>query len=404
MLPPERPLAAPTGQDPAALKTALKAYGRTVGLDVVGVASAAPFQAEKEHLEWRQAAGLGPSPFEYPEISPRVSPDLLLPGARSIIAAGISYLMPEAPSADGPLRGWLSRYCRGLDYHAVLEDRLKEVACWLEQRVPGVRTLVHVDTGAPLDRAIAERAGLGKLGKSTNLIAPRLGTWVFLGEILTDAALPPDEPLAIRVCGTCTRCIDACPTRCISEWQVDASRCIGYVTQMDGAVPREFREVMGNRLFGCDDCQDVCPYNARPLSGLHPEFAPRPEIGAEPELLGLLAMDEAEFERVYGPTAAAWRGLEPLQRNAVVALGNSGAPAAFGPLAETLGRSSPLLRAHAAWGLGRLAALRPALTPVAVVALGECLATEDDAEVRLEIEQALAVLSAARAGEARGGG
>jgi epoxyqueuosine reductase len=386
-----------------ALKLALKAYGREVGLDVLGVASAAPFLAEKVHLERRQAAGLGPNPFEYPEIAPRVYPDLLLPGVRSIIAAGMSYLMPESSSTGDPLRGWLSRYCRGLDYHTVLECRLKHLACWLEGQVPGVRALVHVDTGAPLDRAIAERAGVGKLGKSTNLIAPRLGTWVFLGEILTDVSLPPDEPSTMRVCGNCTRCIDACPTGCISEWQVDANRCIGYVTQMDGPVPREYREAMGNRLFGCDDCQDVCPYNARPLSGLHPEFAPLPEIGAEPDLLGLLAMSEAEFGRVYGPTAAAWRGLEPLQRNAVLALGNSGAPVAFGPLAETLGHPGPLLRAHAAWGLGRLATLRPALNAAANRALSERLAIEEDPEVRLEIELALVRLSAAEAGQERSG-
>jgi len=399
----ERALTVPEGHDPIALKAALKAYAREVGLDVVGVASVAPFLAEKEHLEHRQAAGLGPNPFEYPEVSPRVYPDLLLPGARSIIAAGISYLVPESPSAGGPLRGWLSRYCRGLDYHTVLEDRLEQVAGWLEARVPDVHTLIHVDTGASLDRPIAERAGLGKLGKSTNLIVPRLGTWVFLGEILTDASLPPDEPSTMRVCGNCTRCIDACPTGCISEWQVDANRCIGYVTQMDGPVPPEYRELMGNRLFGCDDCQDVCPYNARPVSGLHPDFAPLPEIGAEPDLLGLLAMSAPEFERVYGPTAAAWRGLEPLQRNAVVALGNSGAPAAFEPLTETLEHQSPLLRAHAAWGLGRLATLRPTLSPGAVEALVGRLAVEDAPEVRLEIGQALAALSAAEDGQERGG-
>ncbi len=399
----ERSLTVPDGQAPEVLKAALKAYGREVGLDAIGVASAAPFLAEKEHLERRQAMGLGPSPFEHPQISPRVYPDLLLPGVRSIIAAGVSYLTPESPSAGDPLRGWLSRYCRGLDYHTVLEDRLKEVACWLEERVPGVRTLVHVDTGAPLDRSIAERAGLGKFGKSTNLIVPRLGTWVFLGEILTDLPLPPDEPSTMRVCGSCTRCIDACPTGCISGWQIDANRCIGYVTQMDGLIPREYREIIGSRLFGCDDCQDVCPYNARPLSGLHPEFAPLPEIGTEPDLLKLVTMSEPEFEHVYGRTAAAWRGLEPLQRNAVVALGNSGAPAAFGPLAETLGHPNPLLRIHAAWGLGRLATLRSRLTVVAAEALRERLAVEDISEVRLEIEHALAALSAAEGGQERRG-
>lgn len=377
----------------AALKAALKAYAREVGLDLVGVASAGPFLAERQVLERRRAEGRGPNPFEYADVGPRVEPERLLPGARAIVAAGISYLMPDEPVPEAPaLRGWLSRYCRGLDYHTVLEERLQQVAAWLEEHLPGTRTLVHVDVGAPLDRAIAERAGLGRLGKSTNLIAPPFGTWVFLGEILTDAPLPPDAPSTRQVCGSCTRCLDACPTGCLHDWQIDADRCLGYVTQMDGPIPLEYRATLGNRLFGCDDCQDVCPYNARPLGGLHPEFAPLAGIGAEPDLLGLLALDEAAFEHLYGPTAAAWRGLEPLQRNALVALGNSGQPAAFQPLEQTLAHPNPLLRAHAAWGLGRLASLCPALAADAERALRHRLAVEEDAEVQGEIRQALALL------------
>lgn len=179
--------------DPHALKSALKAFGDQVGLDLVGIAPAEPFLLEKERLEARQEAGRGPNPYEHQVIDQRVYPDLLLPGVKSIIAAGISYLLPDEPipTDEAALRGWLSRYCRGADYHQLLRGMLTQVADWLQAEVPGARTLIHVDTGPPLDRAIAERAGIGKFGKHTNLITKGYGTWVFLGEILTDVALPP---------------------------------------------------------------------------------------------------------------------------------------------------------------------------------------------------------------------
>lgn len=376
-------------RDPAALKEALRSFALGAGLDRVGVASAEAFLVEQERLERRKAAGLGPNPFEVQEIAQRVYPQQALPGARSIVAAAMSYLVPDEPEDAEGLRGWLSRYCRGLDYHQVLEERLEQVAAWLRQQVRGARTLVHVDVGAPLDRAVAERAGIGRFGKSTNLIVPRLGTWVFLGEIYTDVPLPPDAPASFQTCGSCTRCLDACPTGCIGEWEIDSTRCLGYVTQMDGPVPTEYRELLGSRLFGCDDCQDVCPYNARPVAGLHPEFAPLPGIGARPHLGGLLALDGPGFHSLYGPTAAAWRGLEPLQRNALIALGNSGDPAAFDLLVDGLTHPSPLLRGHAAWGLGRLAKLVPAIAASAKAALRSRLAVEEDADVRAEISAAL---------------
>ena len=385
---------APTGPlaaDPAALKQALVAFARDLGLDLVGVASAAPFAAEEAVLRRREAEGRGPSAFEFADIAPRVQPKLLLPGAQAIVVAGMSYLVPDEPAEAVSVdpAGWVSRYCRGLDYHDVLGGRLRRLADWLEEQAPGARSYVHVDTEAPLDRAAAERAGLGRLGKSTNLIAPPFGTWVFLGEVYTTVALPPDEPATRQVCGSCTACIDACPTGCITPWSIDADRCLGYVTQMDGPIPAEFRPLLGNRLFGCDDCQDVCPYNARPLGGLHPEFAPRPGLGAHPDLLDVVRMDEAAFERLVGPTAAAWRGSQPWKRNALVALGNSGSPAALEPLRDALGHADPLLRGHAAWGLARLAGLRAELAQPVVAALRQRLATEDDLGVLAEVRQAL---------------
>lgn len=373
------------------LKTALKAFAREAGLDLIGVAPAEPFLTDKERLLRRKEEGRGPNPYEHQEIDPRVHPDLLLPGVRSIIAGGISYLMEDdASPAEGP-RGWLSRYCRGQDYHHLLKARLERVAKWLQEQVPGATALVYVDTGPPLDRAVAERAGIGKWGKHTNLISPEYGTWTFLGEILTDVALPPDSPVE-AACGSCTLCIDACPTQCITEWQMDANRCLSYVTQMKGIIPEEYREVMGNRLFGCDDCQDVCPYNKRARRGLHPEFAPHPEVGAEPSLLQLMAMTKGDFKRWFEPTAAGWRGKTTIQRNALIALGNSGDEAALRPLVDALSGESPVMRAHAAWGLGRLARLNPQVAGQAREALAARQPRESDPAVLLELNNALDAL------------
>lgn len=376
------------------LKAALKAYGQEIGLDLVGVAPAEPFDAERERLEQRKERGHGPNPFEVQDIEQRVYLDRLLPGVQSIVAAGVSYLMPDEPPPEEPqqLKGWLSRYCRGLDYHHLLKERLTKLARWLEEQVPGCRTLVYVDTGPPLDRAVAERAGIGKFGKHTNLITPGYGTWVFLGEVLTDLPLPPDEPVE-AACGSCTLCIDACPTGCITEWNLDANRCLSYVTQMKGIIPEEYREVLGNRLFGCDDCQDVCPYNKRARHGRHPEFAPVPEVGAEPSLLQMMAMTKSEFRSWFEPTAAGWRGKTTIQRNALIALGNAGDPDGLPALIQALVSESQVLRATAAWGLGRLARQAPAILDAAREALTTREAREQDPSVMLEIRNALENIS-----------
>lgn len=344
---------------PEALKAALKAEAQRLGLDRVGLCAPHPFSAERAVLEARPA-----NPFEEPNIELRTEPERLLPGCRTVVAVAVSYHMPDAePPADGALRGWLSRYCRGEDYHTLMESRLNALGAWLEAQVPGSRSYVHVDIGPPLDRAIAERAGLGRFGKSTLLITPGLGTWTFLGELFTTVELPPDPPASFSPCGSCTRCLDACPTGALTEWKLDWSQCLGYLNQADGAIPEGHRVAMGTRLFGCDDCQDVCPYNRTAATGLHPEFTPIPGIGDGPDLVELLAMTEAEFERRYAPTAAAWRGLPTLQRNALVALGNSGRPEARRVLAPFLDHPDPLLREHAEWALERLTQTLPPVTP-----------------------------------------
>jgi epoxyqueuosine reductase len=381
--------------DLATIKEQMKAYGLTNGLDLIGVATAEPFRVDEERLIARKEKGFGPNPYEHQEIKPRVEPEQLLPGVQSIIAGGISYLVdpPEtAAAAEGP-KGWLSRYCRGQDYHHLLKEALQKVATWLEETVPGTKTLVYVDTGPPLDRSYAERAGVGKWGKSTMLISPPYGTWTFLGSILTTLPLPSDEPVE-AACGNCTLCIDACPTGALHPWELEANRCLSYVTQMKGIIPVEFREVMGNRLFGCDDCQDVCPYNKRARKVDRPSFHPHPEVGGEPSLLQLMAMTKSDFRRWFEPTAAGWRGKTTIQRNAIIALGNSGDPAGLPALVQALQNESAVIRAHAGWALGRLARQTPSVREEARAALLEGLARETDGAARLEMEAALESLQA----------
>ncbi|HLO02180.1 MAG TPA: tRNA epoxyqueuosine(34) reductase QueG [Symbiobacteriaceae bacterium] len=385
--------------DLAAIKEQLKAYAQSVGLDLIGVAGADPFRVDEERLVARKEKGFGPNPYEPQEIKPRVEPEQLLPGVQSIISAGISYLvestddnLTDGSVADGP-RGWLSRYCRGQDYHQVLKEALRQVAAWIEESVPGAKTLVYVDTGPPLERSYAERAGVGKWGKSTMLISPPYGTWTFLGSILTTLPLPPDEPIE-AACGTCTLCIDACPTGALHPWELEANQCLSYVTQMKGIIPAEFREVMGNRLFGCDDCQDVCPYNKRARRVDRPSFHPHPEVGGEPNLLQLMAMTKSDFRRWFEPTAAGWRGKTTIQRNAIIALGNSGDPAGLPSLVQALQNDSAVIRAHAGWALGRLARLAPAVQAEVRTALMDGLARETDGAAQLEMTGALESLGA----------
>lgn len=381
--------------DLAAIKEQLKVYGQSVGLDLIGVAAADPFRVDEERLIARQEKGFGPNPYEPQEIKPRVEPEQLLPGVQSIIAAGISYLVEspaESSQAEGP-RGWLSRYCRGQDYHQLLKGALQQVATWLEEAVPGAKTLVYVDTGPPLERSYAERAGVGKWGKSTMLISPPFGTWTFLGSILTTLPLPPDEPIE-AACGSCTLCIDACPTGALHPWELEANQCLSYITQMKGIIPEEYREVMGNRIFGCDDCQDVCPYNKRARYVDRPSFHPHPEVGGEPNLLQLMGMTKSDFRRWFEPTAAGWRGKTTIQRNAIIALGNSGDPAGLPVLIQALQNESAVIRAHAGWALGRLARLAPAAKAEARAALLDRLARETDGAARLEMTGALESLQA----------
>ena len=371
------------------LKQALVAQAHALGFDLVRVTTADPFPATRRVLEERIAAGLfaGLPWFTAERARVAEDPRLLFPDALSIVALGIAYLAePDEPAVESGPRGRIARYAWGDDYHAVFKDRLAALHAWIETEIGrpvGFRGLA--DTARITDRAVAQRAGLGWYGKNTNLLTHEFGSWVLLGELLLDIALPPDPPLR-TTCGACTRCLPACPTGAlIAPGVLDNDRCISYLTiELRGPIPRALRPLIGDWVFGCDLCQDACPVNRHRAPPNRSEFRPRPEVGARPALLPLLALDEAAFrERFRGSPIrrAKWAGL---RRNVCVALGNSGDPAAVPPLIAVLDEEPALVRGHAAWALGRLG------EPAARAALTARLPAEPDPWVVEEITLALA--------------
>lgn len=245
-------------------------------------------------------------------------------------------------------------------------------------------TAIACDTRPLAERAFAARAGIGWIGKHTNLIAPGAGSFVFLGEIVTTLPLPADEPLK-KSCGTCARCVDACPTRALrGDYTIDASRCIADLTQRTDAIPREMRPLVGNWVWGCDLCQIVCPPTLRAGTVEDGGNLPLDDEAAEPDLVALLELRSGEFKRRYAKTAMGWRGAAVLRRNAAVALGNVKDRSTVGALARALQRDPhPMVRAHVAWALGRIA------SPSALSALQRSYEVERDEDVREEIQAAL---------------
>src|SRR5690625_699947 len=340
----------------AKMKEKLKQIAPELGIDKIGFASAAPFVELKERLINHREKGFE-SGFEEPDLEKRVNPALLFDQPQSIIAIAVAYPshLQDAPrSKPGQYRGIISRAAWGEDYHHVLRDRLDRVEEWLTEHVAGVRVESMVDTGALADRAVAERAGLGWSAKNCFIITPEWGSWVFLGEMITNIPFPPDTPVTDQ-CGECTKCIDACPTGAlVGPGQLNAQSCISFQTQTKGIVTDEMKSKIGTRLYGCDTCQVVCPKN-KGLNWTHqPEFEPEPEI-VKPLLLPLLELSNRQFRERFGHSAAAWRGKNPIQRNAVIALGHYRDRSAIDVLAKLVREDArPAIRDAAAWALGRI--------------------------------------------------
>ena len=308
----------------------------------------------------------------------RMDPSKVLPGARSIVCVAKNYQSPGTHSED-PRVGRISRYAWGDDYHGVLLEQLHVLRAHVASL--GGAAKVCVDTNAVLEKPWAQRAGLGWQGKHTNLIARDLGSWFFLGELITDLELDPDPPHEEDFCGTCTSCIDLCPTRAIvAPYVLDSRRCIAYLTiEHRGAIPRELRPLMGNLVFGCDICQDVCPWNKYAKVAPEREFYAREGLRA-PVLIELLGMTRDDFNRRFKDSPVKRAKHSGFLRNVCVALGNSGDRSAVPALEKALEHDEPLVRAHAAWALGRLGARE---------ALERRRGLEATDEVREEIEAAL---------------
>lgn len=350
---------------PQALAERVKGLALAVGFDLAGVAPAEP-SPETEFLhDWLARGYAGEMEYIGRRAAERVDPRRVLPGARSIVAVGFVH-DPAERSEGGEARFQVARYAGGEDYHDVLLDRLRALEAGIEA-IAGrpVRTRGYVDTGPVLERAAAARAGLGWVGKNTCVIHPRLGSHIFLGVVLTDLELDPDAPMTDH-CGSCRACLDACPTDAFPEpYVLDATRCISYTTiEARGAVPEALREGQGDWGFGCDVCQEVCPWNTRerrrvpadPL-GLRARLAPRPEWRA-PSVAWVLSLDQDAWSRATRNTALRRAKYRGLLRNALVVAGNSGC-AELRPLVERHARGDdPLLAEHARWALERLDAAR----------------------------------------------
>lgn len=383
----------------AKLTLALKSRARELGFDLVGVAPAALSAYGEAYEEWLARGYAGEMVYlSRPDaVAKRRDPRRILPTLRSIVVVGMNYYMGGQGRAGGGSRsadplcplGRISRYAWGEDYHEVMAARLEQLAAWMraaagrgcpewlpcEQRV-------YVDTGPLLEREWAARAGLGWIGKNTNLLNKQWGSWFFLGEILTSLELDYDRPASAH-CGACTRCLEACPTQAlVAPYVLDARRCISYLTiELKGPIPRELRPLLGNWIFGCDLCQEVCPWNckhARPTP--EPAFQPRPGLSV-PALIPLLRLTPAEFVAMFSNSPLRRAQRRGFLRNVAVALGNSGDPGAIPALHQALRDPEPLIRGHAAWALGRLGG--------AASALQKALKAEEEEWVREEIALAL---------------
>ena len=405
------------------LKAVVTAQALACGFDLVGITSADEFVDDRDAaLERIRDGHMDGLPW-YTEsrVMRGASPSELLPGARSIICLGLSYWKGDdtahPSTSSGPTSsgrkdggsgqseldsresdsdvhraglGRVARYAWVKDYHRVMKHRMRDLVRSLERELSSeVAARWYVDDGPMLDRAAANRAGIGWFGKNSNILNPQFGSWVFLGQIITDLALKPDAPLK-KSCGSCTRCIDDCPTGAIvAPYVVDNSRCISYLTiENRGAIPRELRPLIQDWVFGCDICQDVCPVNRRAREASRP--IPPVALDAYPDSQGridlaqLLEMSEDEFRQRFAGTSIMRAKRAGLQRNACVALGNAADESAVPVLDLALAKAEPLVRGHAAWALGRIGGGE------AIGILANAARSEPDPAVLDEIYEALA--------------
>lgn len=351
------------------IESRVKEQAHSLGFELVGIAPATPTDGFDRMREWLDQGHAGEMGYMYRQAEARRHPESILPEVRSVVMVGMNYNPGVrgqgsgdrdhgklADNCNGPKAiGQIARYARGDDYHQVLWRKLKQLLEWIQHEVPGCRGRGVVDTAPLLERDFARRAGLGWFGKNTMLLNKHLGSYFFLGALLLDLALEADRPHDASHCGTCTACLDACPTHAFVEPGVlDSRRCISYLTiELRGPIPEELREPMGDWLFGCDVCQEVCPWNGKAPPGLEPALQARSDLTSI-NPLDLLTLSEEQFRRRFRGTALMRSKRRGLLRNAAIVLGNQGDASALPALRHALADPDPVVREAAQWAIERI--------------------------------------------------
>jgi epoxyqueuosine reductase len=385
----------------------LRAESLRLGFSRLGIAPAGPPPRQERFRHWLRDGHAGAmTEWLARQETLRSDPDLLLAGVRSVVMLATDHAVgpagdgaasfPAAPRPAGQGRGRVARYAWGDDYHDLLRARVNRLGAWLEARVPGCRTRGVVDSAPLAERDFAWLAGLGWVGKNTMLIDPRAGSFFLLTALLTDLVLPSDAPVEFDHCGTCTACLDACPTGAfVAPRVLDARRCISAITIEDhGGVDPALRQGMGEWIFGCDVCQEVCPWNRHAPGSAEPTLQPRADTDGSRDgtlsLVELLALDEDAFRRRFRGSPLVRAKRRGLLRSAAIALGNRPDPGAFPALAAAAADAEPVVRAAAVWALAQWRRAGGMLGGRAAAALAARLAVEDDAAVRAELADAVA--------------
>jgi epoxyqueuosine reductase len=376
-----------------ALSSQIKEAAQQLGFELVGISPMRPAPHEQSFAQWLREGLAGNLDYMQRTESLRRDPRELVPWAVSIISVGMNYYSGYSrPVESSESRGWISRYAWGDDYHNVMKGKLEALLESIGQFHDGnIQGKAFVDSGPVLERDFAGIAGLGWIGKNTHLISPKKGSWFFLGELFVDLPLAYDRPIRDR-CGRCDSCLKACPTGAfVGPYVLDARRCISYLTiELKDWMPRSLRPLVGNHIFGCDICQEVCPYNVKALPTAEIAFQPRSGLHA-PELIAFLSLSEAEFRQRFRASPILRAKRRGFLRNVAVALGNLKALDAVPALIRSLDDEESVVRGHVAWALGQIGA-QTALDP-----LRRRLRAENDADVQEELRQAIGILSGASA-------
>ncbi|NKZ26757.1 tRNA epoxyqueuosine(34) reductase QueG [Vagococcus lutrae] len=375
----------------ATLKKQIIAESKKIGIDKIGFTDASPFAHLEESLHEQKAAG-HTTGFEHPVIEERLYPDKIFDKPASIISIALAYptkIKEKAPRVRGERRGSFARASWGTDYHDILRDRMAKLIAFIEEVAPNSAELSFkpmVDTGELIDVAVAQRAGLGFIGKNGLLITEEFGSYVYLGEIITNIPFEPDTPIENQ-CGSCTKCIDFCPTSALlGDGRMNGQRCLSYQTQTRGMMPEEYREKIRTVIYGCDICQQVCPFNKGKDFHFHEEMEPDPEV-VTPLLTPLLTISNREFKEQFGYLAGSWRGKKPIQRNAIIALGNAKQTSALPNLLACAEEDPrPEIRGTAYWSIGKIGS--PS-NDALVSFLLERFEKEENEEARIEITKVL---------------